>query len=174
MLQCVPMRLNRKQGSVWKSTNTEYSEHQLTYWRTIRWKGIGMSRKLNGAMMSEVSKMISELLTGKKMTQKELAEATGLTQKHVSQMVTGRTGMSARTAVMFERATGVDAVEWLKAQADDELSKARNDMPTPQEEAERYVLQALSTLGFPPEEARLTGRDKMVIEMTLRGMGVVK
>ena len=58
-----------------------------------------------------------EVLEEKGMTQVELARRTGLTAKHVNQIVKGQASITAETATKLERATAVPARVWLGLQA---------------------------------------------------------
>ena len=46
------------------------------------------------------------------MTQAELARRTGLSQKHINQLIAGDVSLSPRTAVLLERVTGMPASLW--------------------------------------------------------------
>lgn len=80
--------------------------------------------------------------------------------------------MTGVTAVVLERATGVPAQEWLQAHAVDLEQRARDTLPTAQQEAERYVRRRLEATGFAPEESNLTPRDKEVIRLLIEHLGV--
>lgn len=60
---------------------------------------------------------LSEVLEERGMTQAELALRTGLSTKHVNQIVKGQAAVSAETAVLLERATGVSAAVWLNLES---------------------------------------------------------
>lgn len=59
------------------------------------------------------------------MSQAELARQTRLTTKHINQVCQGGVGISARSAILLEEATGVDAELWLRLQARHDVFKAR-------------------------------------------------
>lgn len=59
------------------------------------------------------------------MTQAQLARRSGMTPKHINQVCQGCTGISVRLAVLLEEVTGVDALQWLHAQAVYDVAAAR-------------------------------------------------
>ena len=76
-----------------------------------------------------------------------LAKALGIPQNRVSDIVRGRRGITADTALRLERAFGVSAAFWLNLQAQYELEVAKQetgtiirktvkDSPEPREHAE--------------------------------------
>lgn len=62
--------------------------------------------------------ILRQVLAARGIRQSELAERTGLTPKHINQIVTGNIGISADVAVLLERALGIDALFWTRADAD--------------------------------------------------------
>ena len=56
-----------------------------------------------------------------------LAEALGVPQNRISDIVRGRRGVTADTALRLERAFGVSAAFWLNLQSYYELEVARRD-----------------------------------------------
>lgn len=50
--------------------------------------------------------------------QSELAERTGLTAKHINQLVSGNIGISTDVAILLERALDAEAGFWMRAEAD--------------------------------------------------------
>lgn len=65
----------------------------------------------------EPGETLQELLVGKAMSQAELARRTGLSTKHVNQLVKGGASITADTAARLERALGVPMKIWLALQA---------------------------------------------------------
>jgi addiction module HigA family antidote len=55
---------------------------------------------------------LAEVLDQRDMTQTDLARRTGLSVKHVNQIVKGAASITPETAVLLERATGVEARVW--------------------------------------------------------------
>lgn len=75
------------------------------------------------------------------MPQVELARRTGLSTKHINQVIQDRAPMSHRTAYLLERATGISSMTWntlesvyqdalLRAMIDAEEQAAPSDAPT--------------------------------------------
>jgi HTH-type transcriptional regulator/antitoxin HigA len=63
--------------------------------------------------------ILRQLLDHRGIRQSELAERTGLTAKHINQIVTENIGISADVALLLERALGSpDAPFWIRAEAD--------------------------------------------------------
>jgi HTH-type transcriptional regulator / antitoxin HigA len=62
--------------------------------------------------------VLRQVLAARGIRQSEIAERTGLTPKHINQIVTGNIGISADVAVLLERALGIDALFWTRADAD--------------------------------------------------------
>ena len=58
------------------------------------------------------------------ISQYRLAQATGLSQVQVGNIVRGRRGISAETALRLERALGMSAQTWMNLQALYDLEKA--------------------------------------------------
>jgi HTH-type transcriptional regulator/antitoxin HigA len=55
---------------------------------------------------------LQEVLEEREMTQSDLATRTGLSTKHVNQIIKGAASISAGTALLLERATGLSAATW--------------------------------------------------------------
>ena len=68
---------------------------------------------------------IQEALYAAERTQADLARAVGISQKHLSQIVTGKTGFSADIALRIEAALGIPAESLMQAQAQWNLARAR-------------------------------------------------
>ena len=68
-----------------------------------------------------------ETLDELEMSQSKLAARTGLTLKHINQIVKGNASITASTAIAFERATGVPASFWNNLEADYQDHKVRTD-----------------------------------------------
>lgn len=61
--------------------------------------------------------LLADLLESRSIRQAELAERTGLSPKHVNQIVKQAIGISADVAILLERALDVSASFWLRADA---------------------------------------------------------
>jgi HTH-type transcriptional regulator/antitoxin HigA len=57
--------------------------------------------------------------------QAELAERTGLTAKHINQIVNGAIGISGDVALLLDRALGVSAEFWMQADAEYQAQASR-------------------------------------------------
>lgn len=62
--------------------------------------------------------ILREVLEEHDIRQSELAERTGLTAKHINQIVSGSIGISPDVAVLLERALDAEAGFWMRAEAD--------------------------------------------------------
>ena len=68
---------------------------------------------------------IKEYLETRGWKQADLARASGLTQKSVSDIMTKDTRLNARTAIALEKALGLKARVWLALQANWDLHEER-------------------------------------------------
>jgi len=68
---------------------------------------------------------LHELLYEKEMTQSDLATRTGLSTKHINQIVKGTASISAGTALLLERATGLSAATWTALESMYQVEKSR-------------------------------------------------
>lgn len=59
------------------------------------------------------------------MSQAELARRTGLSVKHVNQIMQGQASITANTAVLLERTTGIDARIWSQLEAISQVARGR-------------------------------------------------
>lgn len=64
---------------------------------------------------------LAEVLAARGMTQVELSRRTGLSTKHLNQIIKGVIGISVHVAVDLEKATGVKAIVWLMLDAQHRL-----------------------------------------------------
>lgn len=69
--------------------------------------------------------LLRNALAQQGMRQVDLATRTGISTKHINQIAQGVASISAHTAILFERATGVPAEVWLQAQTATELRLLR-------------------------------------------------
>ena len=65
-----------------------------------------------------------EVLDDRGMTQSDLATRTGLSTKHINQIVKGAAPISAETALLLERATGVPARMWTALESAFQVAKS--------------------------------------------------
>jgi len=68
-----------------------------------------------------------EVLAERGMSQAELARRTGLSTKHINQIVLGTASLSAETALRLERVTGVPAQVWTELEADYQVARTRRE-----------------------------------------------
>ena len=68
---------------------------------------------------------LQEVLEANSMSQKELADRTGITKKTVQEIVQGRASLSAPAAVALEKVLGIKATFWLNLQAGYKADLAR-------------------------------------------------
>lgn len=74
---------------------------------------IGLSRDL----IIHPGETLSEVLEDREMTQRELAIRTGVTEKHISTVLSGQKNISASFAKKLEYALGIEAEFWMNLQA---------------------------------------------------------
>ena len=67
------------------------------------------------------------------IAQKELAQRTGFTEKHISQIIQGKVPISPDAAIRFERVTGVPAHLWnaLEAKYQERLARQESNGERP-------------------------------------------
>jgi addiction module HigA family antidote len=70
--------------------------------------------------------LLSEFLQPLGITQYRLAQATGLPQTRISQIVRGKRAITTDTALRLSRALGVDDRFWINIQTDYDLEVARD------------------------------------------------
>ena len=73
---------------------------------------------------------LADVLEARGLRQSELAERTGLSAKHVNQLVGKSVGISSDIAVLLERALNVSAATWMHAQSDWEIHGSRKRTAT--------------------------------------------
>lgn len=66
-----------------------------------------------------------EVLEDRAMTQSDLALRTGLSAKHINQIVKGTASISPETTILLERATGVPAPVWTNLESAYQLDRSR-------------------------------------------------
>lgn len=95
---------------------------------------------------------LQEVLNEREMTQSDLATRTGLSTKHVNQLVKGNVGLTAETALLLERATGVPASMWTALESAYQVDKSRRS------EAERLAADLDWLKQLPVKELIRRGR----------------
>lgn len=94
---------------------------------------------------------LRETLEALDMTQAELAERTGLSTKHINQIVSGVAPVTPETALALERVTGAPAAFWTNLEAAYALARARET------EAEDSAAERDWVRAFPLSELRRRG-----------------
>ena len=106
------------------------------------------------------------------MTQKELADRTGITKKTVQEIVQGRASLSAHTAVALEKVLGIKATFWLNLQAGYEADLARIEAQRRMQKeidlAKRFPYATMAKQGMVAEKKQWEER----IELLLRFFAV--
>lgn len=72
-------------------------------------------------------KMISQAIEREGMTQKSLCNRTGITEKHLSQIINGEASITVETALLLENALGGTASFWINLEKNYQETKARID-----------------------------------------------
>jgi HTH-type transcriptional regulator/antitoxin HigA len=70
---------------------------------------------------------LSEVLDDLGMTQTELARRTGLSTKHINQIIRGQVGITPETALLLEKATGIHAATWNRLEVAHQEFRSRQD-----------------------------------------------
>jgi len=98
--------------------------------------------------------ILSEMLEARRLSQAELAARCELSQKHVSQIITGKASVTSDTALLLERTLGVAASLWLNLESSHRLHLARRAERAKLEAysswAARFPLRDLATRGYLP------------------------
>lgn len=68
---------------------------------------------------------LQEVLDDRGMTQADLATRTGLSTKHINQIIKGTAPVTPETTILLERATGVGAAVWANLEAAYQLDRSR-------------------------------------------------
>lgn len=81
-----------------------------------------MKRKIKPVHPGRI--LCEEFMEPARISQYRLAQATGLSQVQVGNIIRGKRGISAETALRLERALGMSAQTWMNLQTLYELEKA--------------------------------------------------
>lgn len=76
-------------------------------------KQIGLSRDL----LIHPGETLREAIEDRGLNQKELALQTDFTEKHISNILNGKSSISSKFALALETSLGIDAAFWLNLQA---------------------------------------------------------
>lgn len=105
---------------------------------------------------------LRETLEAQGMSQSKLASRTGLTLKHINQIIQGNAAISASTAIALERATGVPASFWNNLESQYQDHKVRteeaNELAACAEWIDKMPVADLRKRGFVSATKREPGR----------------
>lgn len=87
-----------------------------------------MSKKLAPVSPGEI--LLEEFLKPMGVSQNEIANAIGVTARRVNEIVLGRRGITADTALRLGRYFGMEAEFWMNLQANYDLRMARRKLGT--------------------------------------------
>lgn len=98
--------------------------------------------------------ILAETLEARRISQVELAARCGLSEKHVSQVITGKASITSATALLLERTLGVAASLWLNLESSHRLHLARRAELEKLEQysswAAKFPLRELAARGYVP------------------------
>jgi addiction module HigA family antidote len=98
--------------------------------------------------------ILAEMLEARQLSQVELAARCELSEKHVSQIITGKASITSDTALLLERTLGVAASLWLNLESSHRLYLARQAERTKLEEyaswAAEFPWRELAARGYVP------------------------
>ena len=106
------------------------------------------------------------------IAQKELAQRTGFTEKHISQIIRGKAPISPGAAIRFERVTGVPAHLWNALEAKYQERLARQEA-NERLEADLEWLECIPVKELMKREAIVESKDRIaVLDSVLHFFGV--
>lgn len=70
---------------------------------------------------------LGEILRERSWSQTDLAERCGVSQKHVSRVITGKAAIGVQFALRLETVTNVSAEFWMRLQANHDVAVARGE-----------------------------------------------
>ena len=91
-------------------------------------KGIDPQRianNLESSMLIHPGVMIKDEIESRGITQKKLAETTGISPSVLNEMLNGKRAVSTEYALLLEAALGIDADIWIGLQNDYDKQKAK-------------------------------------------------
>lgn len=86
-----------------------------------------IANNLEPSNLIHPGEMIKDELDSRNMTQKKLAEMTGIAPSVLNEVINGKRSVTTEYALLFEAALGIDADIWIDLQSDYDKQKARND-----------------------------------------------
>lgn len=84
-----------------------------------------MAEKYKAVIAVPPGETLAEILEDRQMTQKELADRTGLSIKHINEIVQGKASITSDTALKLEAVLGIPASFWMNLEANYQETKAR-------------------------------------------------
>lgn len=92
-------------------------------------------------------RMLLEEIKARHLSQAEFAERTGITEKHLSELINGKADITPSVAILVEAATGIPASLWLKLQMQyDEVVARQEEATSLKEDAEVIGLFSYSDI----------------------------
>jgi len=112
--------------------------------------------------------LLRRVLERRGIRQSELAERTGLTPKHVNQVVSENIGISGDVAILLERVLGIDAQFWVRADADYQAYisdlKAKEQVAEYAPWAKSFNLATLERYGIVERRDSMTVRAEKILK----------
>ena len=86
-----------------------------------------IANNMESSMLIHPGEMIKDEIESRGITQKKLAEATGISQTVLNEMLNGKRAVSTEYALLLEAALGIDADIWIGLQNDYDKQKAKSN-----------------------------------------------
>jgi antitoxin HigA-1 len=90
------------------------------------WSEVGTGRKLKPVHPGEV--LLKDFIEPMGLTRYRVAKGTGVAQRRIDEICSGRRAMTADTALRLERFFGMDAQVWMNLQAQYDLEVAKREL----------------------------------------------
>lgn len=87
-----------------------------------------IANNLESSILIHPGEMIKDEIVSRGMTQKKLAEITGIAPSVLNEAFNGKRSVTTEYALLLEAALGIDADIWIRLQADYDKQKARHDI----------------------------------------------
>ena len=86
-----------------------------------------ISNNLESSMLIHPGEMMKDEIESRGMTQKKLAEMTGIAPSVLNEVLNGKRSVTTEYALLIEAVLGIDADIWIGLQADYDKQKACHD-----------------------------------------------
>jgi len=86
-----------------------------------------IANNLESSILIHPGEMIKDEIESRGMTQKKLADMTGIAPSVLNEVLNGKRSVTTEYALLIEAALDIDADIWIGLQADYDKQKARND-----------------------------------------------